>query len=55
MEIDVELFRQLHNMESGIVSKLPFSEKDLASCFRNKDDKIFDKVKQRAVEIYKTL
>ena len=55
MEIDVELFRQLHNMESGIVSKLPFTEKDLSSCFRNKNDKNFDMVKQRAVTIYKTL
>ena len=55
MEIDVELFRQLHNMESGIVSKLQFSEKDLASCFRNKNDKNFDNVKQRAIPIYKSL
>ena len=55
MEIDVELFRQLSNMESGIVSQLPFTEKDLAACFRNKNGKNFDKNKEIAISIYKSL
>jgi 23S rRNA maturation mini-RNase III len=55
MEIDVELFKQLSNMEKGIISQLSFTEKDLAFCFRNKNNKNFDKTKETAIIIYKSL
>lgn len=54
-EIDVELFKQLSLMENGIVSQIPFTEKQLAACFRNKNSKNFDQEKLAALSIYNTL